>query len=105
MTERELLAAIDECKREPVTNGKISQLADLFIVHDYLYGTPDNGGYSFKNNIEHTNIQTSGDTEFLKAVNGKNAEKVWAIIDELAEAVKTLHPRMYDRVLEKLSDA
>lgn len=103
VTERELLTAIAECEKEPTTNAKISQLADFYIVYDHLFGQPS--GYSFKNNIEHTKIKTSGDTEFLKAVNGKDTDKVWQIVNEMAEAVKTLHPRMYDRVLEKLSDA
>ena len=40
----------------------------------------------------------------MKAVNGKDAEKVMAVVDELLEAVKVLQPRMYDGVLRRLSE-
>ena len=101
ITERELLRAIDECQQEPITSSKRGTLADLFIIHDHLFGQPMNVGYSYENRVENT-IQTKGDTEFLKLVTGKDTEKVMAIIDELLEATKLLQPRMYDSVLRRL---
>ena len=41
---------------------------------------------------------------FLMAVNGKCGDAVWRIMDELAETVKLLHPRVYESVLKKLND-
>lgn len=103
ITERELLKAIDECQQEPITSSKRGTLADLFIIYDHLFGEPINAGYSYDNKIE-KQIQTNGDTEFLEAVNGKDTEKVLAVLDELMEATKTLHPRMYDGVLQRIYD-
>ena len=103
ITERELLRAIDECQQEPITSSKRGTLADLFIIYDHLFGEPIQNGYSYANKVENI-IYTNGDTEFLATVNGKDTEKVMAIMDELMEATKTLHPRMYDRVIEKISD-
>ena len=103
ITERELLRAIDECQQEPITSSKRGTLADLFIIYDHLFGQPMNVGYSYENKVENT-IQTNGDTEFLGLVNGKDTEKVMAVLDELMEATKTLHSRMYDGVLQRLSD-
>ena len=103
ITERELLTAIDECQEEPITSSKRGTLADLFIIYDHLFGEPINTGYSYDNKIE-KQIYTNGDTEFLATVNGKDTEKVMAVLDELMEATKTLHPRMYDRVIEKIND-
>lgn len=103
ITERELLRAIDECQQEPITSSKRGTLADLFIIYDHLFGQPMNVGYSYENRVENT-IQTNCDTEFLELVNGKDTEKVMAVLDELMEATKTLHPRMYDGVLERLSN-
>ena len=40
----------------------------------------------------------------MQAANGKDVEKVMNVLNELVEAVKTLHPRMYNRVIEKLTD-
>ena len=51
-----------------------------------------------------TYIQTDGGSEFLKAVDGRKADKVWKLIDELVEAVKILHPRMYTTFIDKVQD-
>ena len=101
ITERELLRAIDECQQEPITSSKRGTLADLFIIYDHLFGQPMNVGYSYENKVENT-IQTKGDTEFLATVNGKDTEKVMAILDELMEATKVLQPRIYDQVIERV---
>ena len=56
--------------------------------------------------IEHVEnyIQTNGDSEFLKAVDGRKADKVWKLMYELVEAVKVLHPRMYTTFIDKVQD-
>ena len=51
-----------------------------------------------------TYIETNGDSEFLKAVDGRKADKVWKLMDELVEAVKILHPRMYTTFIDKVQD-
>jgi hypothetical protein len=51
-----------------------------------------------------THIRTNGDSEFLKAVDGRKADKVWKLVDELVEAVKILHPRMYTTFINKVQD-
>ena len=105
ITEKELSQAIRECEKEPITASKVSKLADLYIIQDHLFGY--NGGYSYSNapakTVENV-IEINGDTDFLSVVNGKKSEKVWAVIDEVMEVVKTLHPKMYDRVIEKIED-
>ena len=103
ITERELNQYIEHCLQEPVTSNKRNILADLIIIKDYLFGGPIQSSYSYDNKIE-KQIYTNGDTEFLATVNGKETEKVMAILDELMEATKTLHPRMYNRVIEKIND-
>ena len=47
---------------------------------------------------------STGDSEFLRAVDGRKADKVWKLIDELVEAVKILHPRMYTTFIDKVQD-
>lgn len=104
ITEKELLDAIDECEREPITASKVGKLADLYTIYDHLYGYHPHHQYSQSTKVENPKIQIKSDTEFLAAVNGKEAEKVLFILDELMEATKALHPRMYDQILEKISD-
>ena len=115
ITEKEIEQAIEECMREPVTGNKGAVLADLIIIQDYLFGEPMQAqeapqpmpmqAYSAPP-IEHveTYIETNGDSEFLKAVDGRKADKVWKLIDELVEAVKILHPRMYTTFIDKVQD-
>ena len=43
-----------------------------------------------------------GDSEFLMAVAGKNPAKVWAIIDDLTDALQVVNRRAYDNVIRKL---
>ena len=39
-----------------------------------------------------------------RAVGGRKAGKVWKLMDELVEAVKILHPRMYTTFIDKVQD-
>lgn len=115
ITEREVLQEIEKCMQEPTTGQKRSVLADLFIIHDHLFGEPTRAqeipqpmpmqSYSAPP-LEQVEIyvETNGDSEFLKVVNGRKAERVWPLINELVEAVKILHPRMYTTFIDKVQD-
>ena len=115
ITEKEIAQAIEECLRDPVTGNKRAVLADLIIIQDYLFGEPTLAqeapqqmpmqSYSAPpiEQVE-TYIETTGDSEFLKAVDGRKADKAWKLIDELVEAVKILHPRMYTTFIDKVQD-
>lgn len=115
ITEKEIAQAIEECMREPVTGNKRAVLADLIIIQDYLFGEPMQAqeapqpmpmqSYSAPpmEQVE-TYIETTGDSEFLKAVEGRKSDKVWKLVDELVEAVKILHPRMYTTFIDKVQD-
>ena len=77
-------------------------------IKDYLYPNYEEPyqQYSSAPPVEQveTYIETTGDSEFLKAVDGRKADKVWKLIDELVEAVKILHPRMYTTFIDKVQD-
>ena len=116
ITEKEVEQAIQECMRDPITGNKRAVLADLIIIQDYLFGEPTRAqevqqmpmpiqSYSAPP-MEQVDIyvETNGDSEFLKAVNGRKAERVWPLINELVEAVKILHPRMYTTFIDKVQD-
>ena len=115
ITEREVLQEIEKCMQEPTTGQKRSVLADLFIIHDHLFGEPTRAqevpqpmpmqSYSAPP-MEQVEIyvETNGDSEFLKVVTGRKAERVWPLINELVEAVKILHPRMYTTFIDKVQD-
>ena len=102
--------------RDPITGNKRAVLADLIIIQDYLFGEPTRAqevpqmlipmqSYSAPP-MEQVEIyvETNGDSEFLKAIDGRKAERVWKLMDELVEAVKILHPRMYSTFIDKVQD-
>ena len=103
ITEKDLLQEIELCQQQPITDKKFERLASCFIVYDHLFGEPYGAAYSGSVQTE-TVIQTNGGSDFLRCVDGKNADKVWDVIDELMDATKMLHPRMYDGVLRKIED-
>ena len=86
ITEKEVEQAIEECLREPVTGNKRAVLADLIIIQDYLFGEPIRAqevpqpmpmqSYSAPpmEQVE-TYIETNGDSEFLKAVDGQESRQ------------------------------
>ena len=110
ITERDLDEAIAKCKGESnPTNGTCMKLAAFLTIKDYLYPHYEEQyqQYSYSappmEQVE-TYIETNGDREFIKAVDGRKADKVWKMIDELVEAVKILHPRMYTTFIDKVQD-
>lgn len=114
ITEKEVQRAIEECLQEPVTSNKRGALADLIIIQDYLFGEPPTEREQMQMPVQSFDmppkepvekvVEAYGDSEFLTAVNGKNADKAWRLVDELVEAVKILHPRMYNAFVEKVRD-
>ena len=115
ITEKEVAQAIEQCMQEPVTGNKRAVLADLIIIQDYLFGEPARErevpqpmpmqSYSAPP-MEQVEIyvETSGDSEFLKAVNDKKADRAWRLMNELVEAVRILHPNMYTSFIDKVLD-
>jgi hypothetical protein len=115
ITEKEVAQAIQECMRDPITGNKRAVLADLIIIQDYLFGEPTRAhevsqpmpmqSYSAPP-MEQVEIyvETNGDSEFLKAVNDKKADRAWRLMNELVEAVRILHPNMYTSFIDKVLD-
>lgn len=113
ITEREVLQAIDECMREPVTGQKRTVLADLIIIYDYLFGQhspqerePERIVARETSAPEQADeiIMTNGGSEFLDAADGRKADRFWRLMNEFVEAVKILHPRMYSSFIDKILD-
>ena len=108
ITERDLDEAIEKCQCEVnPTNSTCIKLAAFLTLKDYLYPQESYQQYSYSaqsmEQVE-TYIETTGDSEFLKAVDGRKSDKVLKLVDELVEAVKILHPRMYTTFIDKVQD-
>lgn len=44
-----------------------------------------------------------GDSDFLRAVAGKDPAKAWAVMDELMDTLLTVNSKVYNSVMAKLS--
>ena len=82
-----------ELESHDTTYATCERLAWLYIVRDHLTGQEQ------KQPIP---LSISGDSEFLKAVNGKDSHKAWAIMDELMDTLKIINNRAYESVLNKI---
>ena len=99
-SKNELLDAIDDLEMAPATYQNAEKLATFYTLYDHLYvrEVP-------KNLVEMTRevtIDRYGDTEFLKAIDGMNAEKAWKIIDELMSTLMALQRKLYDATIDRL---
>ena len=99
-SKNELLDAIDDLEMAPATYQNAEKLATFYTLYDHLYvrEVP-------KNLVEMTRevtIDRYGDTEFLKAIDGMNAEKAWLIMDELMSTLMALQRKLYDATIDRL---
>ena len=88
------------------------KLAACLIVKRELFGEPerfpvdaDNAtGYSYAAGPVDTaeTIHFDSGTDFSQAIDGRNPDEVWPIMDELMSTVQVLMPRLYDGVMRKL---
>lgn len=96
LTKEELLQAIAEVKERPASYSNCKMLATFYTLLDRLYP------------VSNTQLQTVGaigkygDSEFLQSIAGQPSEKVFQVLDELMEALKTLNPKLYNNVIQRL---
>lgn len=111
ITEKDLDEAIAECKgeRNPNANTCI-KLASYYTIKNELYGKepqqpgerPERGySYAAAEQPQNT-IYYPGGTEFAEAIQGKSIDEILPAIEELAETVKVLLPRVYAAFLRRI---
>lgn len=100
LTRREIERAIHECEEGNSSYQNCEKLATLYTIYDHLYTTPEPRMVM----QEETSIGQHGDSDFLIAVEGMDAERAWAVVDELMEALKITNPRLYDGVMRKIAE-
>lgn len=101
-SKNEILDAIDELEMSPATYQNAEKLATFYSLYDHLYiqKEPMNRIESVREVI----IDRYGDSEFMRAIEGKDAEKEWLIMEELMETIRLLQPRLYQATLDKLKE-
>lgn len=108
ITEQDLQEAIAECKgiKNPNANTCI-KLAAFLIIQKEMYSKKEDPApalestYSFDAPPTDT-VTYYSTTEFGEAVEGRKADDIWAIMDELMSTLSVLNPRLYAAVLRKI---
>lgn len=98
--KNELLDAIDELEMSPATYQNCEKLATFYSLYDHLYGDKR----PMVETVRETVIDIHGDSDFLKAVEGADADRIFKILDELMESVKLLQPRLYEATMTELKE-
>lgn len=102
--QQELIDAIDELKHGRHTIQTCEKLAAVITCLQYMYPEEEKsnytrGGYSGAYSNE---IGLYGDTEFLRAIAGKDEEKAWQLIDEAMAIISVQNRRLYDHIMMRL---
>lgn len=106
ITLEDLNAAIAECKGERNPNANTCyKLAAYYIILRELYG--EQPSYSYAPAPVTAAPEPVGylsDTDFGRAIQGKETASVLEVADELMSVVQAIQPRLYDGVLRKLKE-
>lgn len=89
------------------------KLAACLIVKKELFGNPeqleraeDAHSYSYAaapaEPVENS-IDYYSDTDFSRAIDGRDPADIWPIIDELVSTIQVIQPRLYDTFMRRLS--
>lgn len=101
----DLREAIAECQGERNPNAQTCmKLAAYYTILRELEPAP---AYSYEkapNLPPVTQIGYSSDSEFGRAISGKNEASVWELIEELVSTVQVIQPRLYNGFMRKLNE-
>lgn len=113
ITEQDLREAIAECQgeRNPGANTCI-KLAAFYTIKEHMFPEREQDApreqpqaYSFAAAPAASGvIHTSGDSDFLRAINGRDMADILPLLDELMTAVSVLNPRLYAGTMRRLTE-
>lgn len=104
---REIDAAIAELEDREATFPRCAKLADLYTVRAHIMGQepPYEREYSRAQGPDiKPQAEVYGNSDFLKAVSGKEMSAAWAVMDELMDTLHVVNPKVYDGVMRKIND-
>jgi len=109
ITEKDLQEAIAECQGQRNPNASTCiKLAAFYTIRRELFGEDKNAGppsgyagYSFLPDPDPV-INNPSRSEFARAINGRNQEEIWPLLDEMMDTIHAIHPRLYRAVMERL---
>jgi hypothetical protein len=103
--EQELIDAIDELKHGRHTIQTCEKLAAVITCLQYMYPEEEKPTYaigSYSGAGYGNEIGLYGDTEFLRAIAGKNSETTWKLIDEAMSILAMTNKRLYEHIMNRI---
>lgn len=98
LTKRDLLNAIKELEEATPSYERCKKLVTFYTLYDYMYGEPKN------EKREEEVVKAYGESEFMRIIEGRRPQEVWAVIDELMSTLKAINPKLYQGVMIKLAE-
>lgn len=95
ISKKELEQAIRECEQAKVSYQTCEKLATFYTVYDHLYNEA----------VQEVAVpRETIPSKVMELANGKSADDVWKLVDELVDAVQVLNPKLYDNFVRKLAE-
>lgn len=112
ITLQDLESAIKECEGQRNPNANVAlKLAAYYTIKNELYPSTESppmipGGYSYAAPpVEESSvINYDSDTDFGKAVEGKETQPVMAIMDDLMTLLQSAQPRLHKRIVREIEN-
>lgn len=105
---KEIEWAISELEGEESSKAGYILLAALYTCRNEMLGLSASqqqiAAYSEIGPMEER-LGRYGDSDFLRAVEGKGPGAAWVVMDELMETLQVVNRRVYDSVMRKLERA
>lgn len=109
LDEAEIRMEIARLEYEESSYPNYAKLADLYTIQDRMRGGARFGEAADRYSgapaplaEEAQAVSAYGDSDFLRAVAGKDPAKAWAVVDELMDTLALVNKKVYDSVMQKL---
>ena len=107
ITQHDLDTAIAECQGKQNPDSKTCiMLAAFYTIKREMFGDGEKIQHptqSFAPAPIRNTVEINSDSEFARAIDGRDLDEVFPIIDELMETLQLIQPRLYDAVMMKLA--
>ena len=106
ITESDLNTAIAECQGKRNPDAKTCMmLAAFYTIKREMFGEEKQAeapSYSYAP-APVAVIEADGNSDFARAIDGREQEEVIPILDELMQTLSVIQPKLYDAVMAKLA--
>ncbi len=107
LTEKEVSAEIAIREANPLNRASLNDLAALYIVRDHMDGSQPRYDAGYSRAAEPLPPpETAGEygrSDFLRAIAGKDLERLWLIVDELMDSLQAVNEKVYNGVMRKIN--